>query len=133
MNPSLPLCPKFFQFYICKLFLPLGGSGSPQGGNPRKMAKNYKIPLPGPTPKIREIATKGRKLLRNYDFCQCSEIFPNFGVRTREGNSAIFPQFWGISAPKAGRGKTTRNSTSQKVITLKGPPTLQNLWWENHV
>ena len=35
---------------FCELFFPLQSPGSPRGGNPRKMGKNYKIPLPSPTP-----------------------------------------------------------------------------------
>ena len=33
-----------------ELFFPLEGLGSHWGGKHRKMGKNYKIPLPGPTP-----------------------------------------------------------------------------------
>ena len=33
----------------CELFFPSQSPGSPQGGNPRKMGKNYKMLLPGPT------------------------------------------------------------------------------------
>ena len=46
--------------YSCELFFPLQSPGSPWGGNPRKMGKNYKIPLPGPTPE------NGEKLPKNY-------------------------------------------------------------------
>ena len=34
----------------CELFFPLEGPGRHRGGNPRKMGKNYKIPLSGLTP-----------------------------------------------------------------------------------
>ena len=61
----------------CELFFPLEGPESLRGGDPQKMGKNYKIPLPGPTPEIREKSPKkGVKLLRKYKFCNFSVIFP---------------------------------------------------------
>ena len=88
----------------CELFFPLEGPGSHRGGNPRKMGKNYKIPLPGPTPE------NGEKLQKNCKNCTFGGIlplfgafFPIFGGRTGEGNFVIFPHFSGISAPVASR------------------------------
>ena len=58
------------------MFFPLQSPGSLRGGNPRKMGKNYKIPLPGPTPE------NGEKLPKNYHntpntfFGHFSIIFP---------------------------------------------------------
>ena len=61
----------------CELFFPLEGPESLRGGDPRKMGKNYKIPLPNPTPEIREKSPKkGVELLRKYKFCNYSVIFP---------------------------------------------------------
>ena len=42
----------------CELSFPLEGPGSHRGGNPRKMGKNCKIPLPCPTPEMGKIAPK---------------------------------------------------------------------------
>ena len=67
--------------YGCELFFPLEGPESLRGGNPRKMGKNYKIPLPGSTPEIRE------KLQEKYKNCIFGVILPLFG-----GN---FPHFRG--------------------------------------
>ena len=54
--------------YCCELFFPLQSLGSPRGGNPRKMGKNYKIPLPVRHPKIgknyRKITKNTPKMLR---------------------------------------------------------------------
>ena len=69
------------------LFSPLQGPESVRGGNPRKMGKNYKIPLPGPTPE------NGEKLPKNYKICIFGVIFPLFG--------ANFPHFRGLDR---GRG-----------------------------
>ena len=61
----------------CELFFPLEGPESLRGGNPRKMGKNYRIPLPSPSPEIRE------KLQNNYKICIFGVILPLFW--------AIFP------------------------------------------
>ena len=87
---------------------------APRGGNPRKMGKNYKIPLAGPAPE------NGEKLPKNYKKCIFGVFFvifryfsPIFRGWTGEGNFVIFPHFSGISAPGgfrgSVRGKTTRN------------------------
>ena len=57
-----PLDPRNDLLQACELFFPLQSPGSPRGGNPRKMGKNYKIPLPGPTPENRE---NYRKITKN--------------------------------------------------------------------
>ena len=63
------------------------------------MGKNYKIPLPGPTPE------NGEKLQKNYKVVFSEWIYPFlgafspiFGGRTGEGNFVIFLHFSGISA-----------------------------------
>ena len=45
---------KWWGFLVCELFFPLQSPGSPRGGNPRKMGRNYDMLLPGPTPENRE-------------------------------------------------------------------------------
>ena len=87
---------NYFELKICELFFPLEAPGSHRGGNPGKMGKNCKIPLPGPTPEIGEnCPKKGVKWLRisKYNFCNFSVILPSFGGRTGEGNFVIFPIF----------------------------------------
>ena len=65
------------------------------------MGKNYKLPLPCPTPEIRE---KDAKKLQKFVFGIILPlfwaIFPIFGGRAGEGNLVIFPQFLGISTPE---------------------------------
>ena len=62
-----------------ELLFRLEGPGSLRGGNPRKMGKNYKIPLPGLTPEIGENwPQKGVKLLQKNNFCNFSAICPQF-------------------------------------------------------
>ena len=77
-----------------ELFFPLQSPGTPRGGG-----KNYKIPLPGPTPETRE------KLLKDYKNCifcvffgNFSVIFPHLRRLDRGGEFVIFPHFSGISA-----------------------------------
>ena len=67
---------------LYELFFPLEGRGSHRGGNPRKMGKNYKIPLSGATPE------NGEKLQKNYKNCIFGVILPLFW-----GN---FPHFRGL-------------------------------------
>ena len=103
----------FFQ--VSELFSPLQGPESHRGGNPQKMGKNHKIPLPGPTPENAEnCPQKGEKLLRKYNFCNFSVIFPHFRGSDRGGEFCNFSPFFGDFRPGGFpgpvRGKTTRNS-----------------------
>ena len=70
-----------------RVVFPLRGPGSHRGGNPRKMGKNYKFPLPGSTPENGEnCPQKGVKLLRKYNFCNFSVNFSPFsGVGAGRG------------------------------------------------
>ena len=80
------------------MFFPLQSPGSPRSGNPGKMGKNYKVPLPGPTPK------NGEKLPKNYKkyseklmhFCNFSVIFPHFRGLDRGGEFCNFSPFPGV-------------------------------------
>ena len=98
-----------------ELFFPLEGPGSHRCGNPRKMGKNYKIPLPGPTPE------NGEKLHKNYKNCIFGVIlpffggnFPHFRGSDRGGEFCNFSPFFGDfrpgGFPSPLRGKTTRNA-----------------------
>ena len=89
-----------FSVFTCELFFPLEGLGSHRGGNPRKMGKNYKIPLPGPTPENGEnCPKKGVKLLRKYNFCNFYVIFPHFRGSDRGGELCNFSPFFGDFHP----------------------------------
>ena len=67
-----------------RVVFPLEGPGSHRGGNPRKMGKNYKLPLPGPTPENGEnCPKKGVTLLRKYNSCSFSVILPFRGFPPR--------------------------------------------------
>ena len=70
-----------------RVVFPLRGPGKPPGGNPRKMGKKYKIPLPGATPE------NGEKIQKNYKNCIFGVILPLFGEN--------FPHFSGVG-PKNG-------------------------------
>ena len=73
---------------------------------PEKWGKNAKFPSPVRLPENGEnCPPKVVKLLRKYNFCNFSVIFPIFGGRTGEGNFAFFPHFSGISAPVASPSK----------------------------
>ena len=101
-----------------ELFFPLEGPGSHRGGNPRKMGKNYKIPLPGPTPE------NGEKLHKNYKNCIFGVIlplfwgnFPHFRGSDRGGEFCNFSPFFGDFRPGGFpgplRGKTTDGQGNQ--------------------
>ena len=74
--------------------------------------KNYKIPLPGLTPENGEnCPKKGVKLLREYNFCNFSVIFPHFRGSDRGGAG-------GFLGPL--RGKTTRKISVERVFRACG-------------
>ena len=84
------------------------------------MGNNYKIPLPGPTPEIRE------KLHKNYKNCVFGvivtlfgAIFPIFEGRTGKGNFVIFPHFSGISALVASRPSKGKNNSEKRNAKKK--------------
>ena len=103
---EIPTHPLKRQRFACKayeLFFPLEGAGSHQAGNPRKIEKIYKIPLPGLTPEIRE---KVQKITKNVFLEKCYLFFgaisPFFGGSDRGGGDfVIFPHFLEISAQVA--------------------------------
>ena len=117
-----------------RVLFPLEGPGSHRGGNTRKMGKNYKIPLPGPTPE------NGEKLQKNCKNCIfrsnftpfLGQFFPIFRGRTGEGNFVIFPHFSGISAPGPSKGKNNsqakRHKSDQKWPLEAPQVTFEPLW-----
>ena len=87
------------------------------------MGKNYKIPLPGPTPE------NGEKLPKNYKICIFGVIFPLFGANfphfrgsDRGGEFCNFSPFFGDfhpgGSPGSVRGKTTRNTNAAKATEV---------------
>ena len=127
-NPSPPKLTKSFlgakkkhDSQSCELFFPLQSPGSPRRGNPRKMGKNYKIPLPGPTPE------NGEKLPKNYKkkwifgvfFCNFSVIFPHFRGLDRGGEFCNFFPFFGDFGPGGFRG-SVRGKTTRKARDVTG-------------
>ena len=106
-----------FWGWNCELSFPLQSPGSPRGGNPRKMGKNYKIPLPGPTPENEEKLPKNyKKCSENTFFCNFSVFFPRFRGLGRGGGLCNFFPFFGDFRPGglrgSVRGKTTRKGGS---------------------
>ena len=97
------------------MFFPLQIPGSPQGGNPRKMGKNYKIPPPPvQPPKMRKKLPKNyKKCSENTFFGNFSVFFPHFRGLDRGGEFCNFFPFFGDFRPGgfrgSVRGKTTRN------------------------
>ena len=105
---------------ICELFCPLQSPGSPRGGNPQKMGKKYKIPLPGPTPEKGENYRKfTKKMYFRSIFCNFSVIFPHFRGLDRGGGFCIFvPIFRGFpprGLPGLCEGKNNSQCKIQKV------------------
>ena len=107
----------FCGSFACCCF-PLQSPGSPRGGNPLKIGKNYKIPLPGPTPENGEKLPKNyKKYSENTFFEFYGNFFPIFGVWTGEGSFVTFPIF--REFPPRGfrgsvRGKTNRKESLRK-------------------
>ena len=107
---------KFAECMTCEMFFPLQSPGSPRGGHPQKMGKNYKIPLPAPTPENGEKLPekKNTKNVFSEYFCNFSVIFPHFRGLDRGGEFCNFSPFFGDFRPggfrSAVRGKTTRNA-----------------------
>ena len=76
------------------------GPGKPLGRKSPKNGKELQLPLPGPTPETREkLPQKGVKLLRKYNFCTFSVIFPHFRVSDRGGEFCNFSPFFGNFQP----------------------------------
>ena len=104
--------------YLAGCFSPLQGPESLWDGNPRKMGKNCKIPLPGPTPENRENwPHKEEKLLQKYNFCNFSVFFPIFGGRSGERNFVIFPIFRGF--PPQRLSGPSKGENNPQILPLK--------------
>ena len=73
----------YFKKKVCELFFPLEGQGSHRFGNDRKLGKNCKIPLPGPTPEIREKLTE--KLQKLYFWSNFAHFSGNFHLLSGVG------------------------------------------------
>ena len=93
----------------CELLFPLN-PGSLRGGNPRKMGKNYKIPLPSPTPEIGPknydnsifffrfggIFPIGEKALKNYNNLATEGSWPVQGKEPLENQPSELPALVGL-------------------------------------
>ena len=100
-----------FLFKNCELFFPLQSPGSPRGGNPRKMEKNYKIPSPVQPPNMGKITEKLQKMYLRSIFCNFSVIFPHLRGLDRGGEFCNFSPFFGDSRPEGFRGSVRGKTT----------------------
>ena len=118
LGPFLNLFGDHLVVNGCELFFPLQSPGSPRGGNPRKMGKNYKIPLPGPTPENGEKLPKNyKKYSENTFFCNFSVIFPHFRGLDRGGEFCNFSPFFGDFRLRGFRG-SVRGKTNRKSMVI---------------
>ena len=93
--------------------------GSPRGGNPRKMGRNYKIPPPGPAEKVPKNYKK--KVFSEYLFGIFSVIFPHFRGLDRGGEFCNFSPFFGDFRAGGFRGSVReirRKQSSAKISEI---------------